>query len=98
MAFTDFSIAAHSAVISCDASAWLSYSEAPAPSASASEKGLRCVIWPDQTGTLRLPSTARASRTKGDSVLSRRGGTPLITPPHGFFSGPREAHHLLMAP
>jgi hypothetical protein len=43
------------------------------------------VIWPAHTGTFRLASTSRTCVTNGDSVLSRRGGTALMTSANGFF-------------
>src|SRR3954464_5227145 len=44
----------------------------------------RWVICPAQTGTLSPASTSRTCVTNGDSVLSRRAGTALITSANGF--------------
>ena len=46
---------------------------------------MRCVICPAHTGTFSPASTSRTCVTNGDSVLSRRGGTALMTSANGFF-------------
>ncbi len=43
------------------------------------------MICPAHTGTFRPASTSRTCVTNGDSVLSRRAGTALMTSANGFF-------------
>src|SRR6202011_5124913 len=60
IALTERSIASHSRPISVAACDCASNSRTPSPEASESAKFARLVIWPDQTGTLRLAIIWRA--------------------------------------